>query len=143
MGRLARDFVRPGPQLMVNATNGAWFWDSANMEQHLANAVFRTVELRRPMVRAGNTGVSCFIDERGHLLSEGGVDRIRDPDGTSTFVRGTLTQTVAVPLNGRLTFYARHGERFAQACALAALLALALHGWESRRKRTPEAGNKS
>ncbi|MGD9747038.1 MAG: apolipoprotein N-acyltransferase [Verrucomicrobiales bacterium] len=132
MGELARDFVRPEPQIIVNGTNGAWFWESANMEQHLANAIFRAVELRRPMVRAANTGVSCFIDQRGRLIDQGGIDRIEDPDTGSTFTRGTLTQTLDVPLAGEITFYAAHGELFGKLCGVSALLVLA-GGWLRRK----------
>ncbi|MCB1089006.1 MAG: apolipoprotein N-acyltransferase, partial [Verrucomicrobiae bacterium] len=63
LGGLARKFVRPGPQLLVNVTNDGWFYESPAALQHLANAKFRCVELRRPMARAANTGVSAFIDE--------------------------------------------------------------------------------
>ena len=69
-GRLARKFVRDAPQLLVNCTNDGWFLHSAENEQHLASARFRCIELRRPMVRAANTGVTCAIDADGRILPE-------------------------------------------------------------------------
>ena len=59
------------PQILVNVTNDGWFWGSSELEQHLACGVFRTVECRRPMVIAANTGISASIDASGHILAEG------------------------------------------------------------------------
>ena len=46
------------PNAFVNITNDAWFGRTAEPYQHLALAVFRSVEHRLEMVRAVNTGVS-------------------------------------------------------------------------------------
>ena len=59
------------PQILVNVTNDGWFWGSNELEMHLACGVFRTVECRRPMVIAANTGISASIDASGHILDEG------------------------------------------------------------------------
>jgi len=55
---------RRHPQVLVNITNDAWFGDTSEPWEHLALAVFRSVEIRAPMVRAVNTGVSAFIASR-------------------------------------------------------------------------------
>ena len=57
------------PQILVNVTNDGWFWGSSELEQHLACGVFRTVECRRPMVIAANTGISASIDASGRILA--------------------------------------------------------------------------
>ncbi len=108
VGSLARKFVRPEPQMIVNITNDGWFLQSEEPEVHLANAVFRAIELRRPMVRATNTGVSCFIDTNGHVIS-----KLTDPDTGSSFIEGTLPGEVKVPRAGQITLYARFGDWFA------------------------------
>src|ERR1041385_695997 len=54
-------------------------------QQHLANAIFRCVENRRPMVRAANTGVTCFVNEFGRV-----TQILRDDTG-QTFNEGVLT----------------------------------------------------
>ncbi|HEV2804534.1 MAG TPA: apolipoprotein N-acyltransferase [Chthoniobacterales bacterium] len=110
IGDLARQFVLAGANLLVNVTNDGWFLRSAGSRQHLANAVFRCVETRLPMVRAANTGVTCFINEFGNI-----TQTLLDENGTP-FTQGTLTGQVAVPLNPEPTFYVRHGELFAYAC---------------------------
>jgi apolipoprotein N-acyltransferase len=127
IGELVRRFVlptetNPGANLLVDITNDAWFLHSAGSHQHLANAIFRCVETRRPMVRAANTGVTCFINEFGRVTQE-----LRDETG-STFGEGVLTGEIKVPTEHELTFYTRHGELFAKVCALVTLIAIVATG---------------
>jgi apolipoprotein N-acyltransferase len=123
IGELTRQFVlptetSPGANLLVDVTNDGWFEHSAGSHQHLANAVFRCVETRRPMLRAANTGVTCFINQFGRVTQE-----LRDETG-STFTEGVLTGEISVPTEHELTFYARHGELFAKICAAITLLTI-------------------
>ena len=123
IGELTRGFVlpsetNPGANLLVDITNDGWFLHSAGSQQHLANAIFRCVETRRPMARAANTGVTCFINEFGRV-----TQMLRDDTG-STFTEGVLTGEIKVPTEHELTFYTRHGELFAKVCA--ALTAIAI-----------------
>ena len=120
VGDLVRRFVSNGANLLVDITNDGWFLHSFGSRQHLANAVFRSVENRRPMVRAANTGVTCFVNEFGR------VTQLLQDDTGSTFNEGALTGEVQVPQNGQITFYARHGEWFAQICVVVTALALVL-----------------
>lgn len=68
----AREAVRGGADLLVNLSNDAWFARGAGPEQHFAMSVLRAVELRRPMVRAANGGISGAVGpdmaELGPLL---------------------------------------------------------------------------
>jgi apolipoprotein N-acyltransferase len=116
IGDLARQFVLRGANLLVDVTNDAWFLRSAGSRQHLANAIFRCIETRRVMVRAANTGVTCFLNEFGR------VTQILQDETGSTFTEGVLTGEVKVPTEGELTFYTRHGELFAKLCACVTLI---------------------
>jgi apolipoprotein N-acyltransferase len=104
VGRVARRFVRAEPQIITAISNDGWFIDSIETEMHLANAKFRAVELRRPMARCSNIGVTCFIDEYGRETT-----RLRDPDTGNTFIEGVLPGEVNARAS-HLTFYARHGD---------------------------------
>ncbi len=64
------------------------------------------------MIRAANTGVTCFINQFGRV-----TQMLRDDTG-STFTEGVLTGEIKVPTEHDLTFYTRHGELFAKACAV-------------------------
>jgi apolipoprotein N-acyltransferase len=119
IGDLTRQFVLAGANLLVNVTNDGWFLHSAGSRQHVASAVFRCVETRLPMVRAANTGVTCFINEFGAV-----TQTLVDENG-SPFTEGTLTGQVAIAANPEPTFYVRHGELLAYACVAVSVLTLA------------------
>jgi len=128
VGDLVRRFVVNGANLLVDITNDGWFLHSSGSGQHLANAIFRCVENRRPMVRAANTGVTCFVNEFGR------VTQILQDDTGNTFTEGVLTGDINVPLataspsdggqDQQLTFYTRHREWFAEVCAGITLIAI-------------------
>ncbi|HEX7516894.1 MAG TPA: apolipoprotein N-acyltransferase [Chthoniobacterales bacterium] len=132
IGDLTRQFVLGGANLLANVTNDGWFLRSAASQQHLANAIFRCVETRLPMVRAANTGVTCFVNEFGRIT------QILVDEHGSQFTDGVLTGEVSIPTGHELTFYVRHGELFAQGCVGVALLALVILSLPLvRRKRAP------
>lgn len=135
IGELTRRFVLGGANLLANLTNDGWFLRSAGSQQHLANAVFRCIETRRPMARAANTGVTCFIDRFGRITQQ-----VRDDTGNQ-FTEGILTGGIAVPTDSRLTFYAQHGEIFEQCCVCSTLLIMVarLPRFFRRRRARPAA----
>ena len=57
----------PEANILVNASNDAWFGDSLAPHQHLQMAQMRAIEAGRPMVRSTNTGISAFIDSHGQI----------------------------------------------------------------------------
>ena len=77
------------------------------------------------MVRAANTGVTCFVNDFGRVTS------LLEKDGAQ-FTEGVLSGDVAVPTQGGLTFYVRHGELFAQ------MLRRRVGAFSSRRLRPPK-----
>ena len=85
--------------LLINLTNDGWFVGTSQGAQHFQQAVLRCVELRVPMVRSVNTGISGFIDSIGRvgpLVQEGG--RIRGIEGFAT---------KAIELDNRRSVYGR------------------------------------
>lgn len=118
--RLLRKFVRGGPQLIVNVTNDGWFKESPGAAQHFANARFRAIELRRPMLRCANTGVSAALTATGLTIHpDGGAKQeLRDEKG-SHFTRGHLLAEIDIPRNPPLTLYAVIGDWGAIGLALA------------------------
>ncbi|CAN5727086.1 hypothetical protein BH20VER1_BH20VER1_17220 [soil metagenome] len=129
IGELTRQFVLAGATLLANVTNDGWFKESAGSQQHLANAVFRCVETRLPMVRSANTGVTCFINRYGRITQV-----LLDENGRQ-FTEGVLSGTVSVPTEHAHTFYVRHGEIFAEVCGAITAAALAWLGLAYLRRR--------
>lgn len=98
---LARAHVRRGANMLVNLTNDAWFGMTSAPYQHLSMAVFRTVENRRPMIRAANTGFSAYIAPQGEIVAL-----------STLFSQDCLKVSIGLP-KSPLTFYARFGDLFA------------------------------
>lgn len=65
-----RDLGRLHPDLLVNLTVDSWYGAFSEPWEHLALAVFSTVELRVALVRAVNSGVSVLVDPNGRLLEK-------------------------------------------------------------------------
>jgi apolipoprotein N-acyltransferase len=114
------------PTILANVSNIGWFGDTVALTQHLNISRMRSLELQRPMLRATNTGVTAFIDHRGHVAAR-----------MEPFSAGALSGLV----QGRdgVTPYAAWAGRFGLwplglgAGALVALLAF------SRRRLAPSA----
>jgi apolipoprotein N-acyltransferase len=132
---LARESVRNGARLIINQTNDAWFdprpkggspgRPSAASRQHMAHGVFRAVENRVPVIRVANTGVTCTIDPFGRVYN------VLEDRGHTRFPGFQITQVEVPPPGSPSTFYTRHGDRFAHACAAAGLLLL-VAAWRAR-----------
>lgn len=52
-------------QFIINITNDAWFGDSYESLQHMTLGIMRAIELRIPIVRATNSGISAYIASTG------------------------------------------------------------------------------
>lgn len=125
---IARQFVKKGANFLVNITNDAWFGNSCAPYQHVQSSVFRAVENRINVIRSANTGLSCFIDQKGRVF--GTVVS----GGKSIFVDGYKADEIV--LTNTRTFYTVYGDFFAYLCVLAAALyILTLRRNSSRAKR--------
>ena len=132
--RLVRQFVRPGPQVIVNVTNDGWFKESPAADQHFANARLRAIELRRPMLRCANTGISAAIDSAGSTAhpDTGKPQLLVDASG-SHFTRGSLLTELAIPIHPAFSLYAYIGDWGVITLALAALA----WAWLKRMRPVP------
>ncbi|MES2921226.1 MAG: apolipoprotein N-acyltransferase [Verrucomicrobiota bacterium] len=121
--RLNRKFVRTAPQVIINVTNDGWFKESSAAAQHFAYARFRAIELRRPMLRCANTGVSAAIDSTGSTVNpDTGEPQILTDANGSHFTRGSLLTELKVPLQPTFSLYAVIGDWGILALAMAGLL---------------------
>ncbi len=106
---IMREFVLDGASFMINITNDAWFGDTAASLQHLQASVFRAVENRTPVIRAANTGISCFVNSTGKVSS------CVEAGGKKNFVEGFATDRVDI-YAGK-SFYTVYGDVFVYFCA--------------------------
>ncbi len=94
---------RESPDLLVNLTNDAWFGDTTEPYLHHQAARLRSIETRRDLVRAVNTGVSGLVSATGADLfhTETFVETVfvaeaRTMSGTTPFV--LLGDWITLPL---------------------------------------------
>lgn len=106
---LSRAMVNNQTDILVNITNDAWFGKTSAPRQHFSMAVFRSVENRRALARAANTGISGFIDPVGRVLK---ASELNTP--------AALTQSL--PLMTTVSLYTRIGDLFAWGCLLVTLI---------------------
>ncbi len=88
--------------MLINLTNDGWYaaWDQP--PQHLQLATLRCIELRVPMARSVNTGISGFIDSLGR------IEAVVTVNGQRQEVAGVASHNVS--LDSRVTLFARWGE---------------------------------
>ncbi len=108
---LVNGFVRNGADFIINITNDAWFGDTSAPYQHAQASVFRAVENRVNVVRAANTGLSCFIDPRGAIFA-----KVENSLGKEIFIEGY--KTAEITISREWSFYRSFGDIYALLCAI-------------------------
>jgi apolipoprotein N-acyltransferase len=100
-----RHFALNGAEVLVNISNDGWYGDTSAPWQHLDMARMRAIENHRWVLRDTNTGVTAAIAPDGRIVASA-------PRHVET--------AVLVPFNfeSGTTFYTRHGDWFACACAI-------------------------
>jgi apolipoprotein N-acyltransferase len=96
-GEFFTGFVKNGAKVMFIITNDGWWGNTAGHKQHLGFAAIRAIENRRSIARSANTGISCFVDQRGEMHQQ-------TKYWEQAVIRGTINA------NDKLTFYTRYGD---------------------------------
>ncbi len=111
-GGFVAEFVRNRAQLLFIITNDGWWGNTQGHQQHLSFARLRAIECRRSVARSANTGISCFVNQKGDLLE---TTTYWTPDARKAKIKA---QT-------ELTFFVRYGDYPGRVSSfLAALLLL-------------------
>jgi apolipoprotein N-acyltransferase len=95
--KLARDSANEGGNILINMTNDSWYGDTAALWQHSLLASWRTIETRRTLVRATNTGRTTIISPLGDTVNY-----------LENFKRSLLVETAF--LTTVTTVYSRFGD---------------------------------
>jgi len=103
------EYVKNGAQALFIITNDGWWGDTPGYKQHLVYGRLRTIETRKCIARSANTGISCFINERGDISQM-----------TDWWKPAVIS--AELPFNDTVTFYVKHGDYIARAAVFLSLL---------------------
>jgi apolipoprotein N-acyltransferase len=112
------------PNLVVNVTNDAWFFGTAEPELHARLGAMRAIELRRDVVRAVNLGVASWVSASGRVLG-----RWDSPEPGVLMAEPALSEAGPTP-------YVRFGDA---PTALVLALAAMASAWAARRRASATA----
>ncbi len=96
-GEYVSKFTQLGAEILCVITNDGWWGDTPGYKQHLTFSQIRAIENRRSLARSANTGISCFINQKGEILEELGWDE-----------EGALS--MSINKSTTITFYMRYGD---------------------------------
>lgn len=110
-GEYVTGYISKGANFIFVITNDGWWGNSPGHRQHLRLSSLRAIESRRSVARSANTGISCFINQRGDII---------DPTGywVPAAVKGTIKA------NEELTVYVKYGDYIGRAASLLSVLVL-------------------
>lgn len=123
-GAYTTEYIRKGASALFIVTNDGWWDNTAGHRQHLAYARLRAIETRRSIARSANTGISCFINQRGDV-------RMTTAYNEPAVIRDQLQ------LNEEITMYVGWGDLIARVLGFLSILLL-LNGFSKglmRRKK--------
>jgi apolipoprotein N-acyltransferase len=94
---LVREFVVRGANFLVTLSNDSWYGWSSEPSQIAALSRFRSIETRRAMARASNSGESFICDQLGRVIAK-------------TDLYKTTWAGAIVPLCEEETIYVKYGD---------------------------------
>ena len=108
-GDICAGFVQAGADLIINMTNDSWSGAVSAERQHMAMAVFRSVENRRTTLRGTNSGITCLITPDGTIQGEMEPFKmgwkVWDVPVYSSETYGTTLYTKTVDLSAQICTY--------------------------------------
>lgn len=119
-GDYVGDYVNKGAELIFVITNDGWWEDTPGYKQHLSYSRIRAIETRRSIARSANTGISCFINQRGDVI-----------DQTDWWVPAVISGSINS--NTKITVYSTYGDYFGRVFAALSVILL-LWYWTLRIK---------
>lgn len=110
-GEFVSNFIKKEGSLITLITNDGWWGDSPGYKQHLRLSQLRAIENRRSIARSANTGISCFINQQGEIISHIEYNKRNS-------IKNTLTT------NSKLTFYSTYGDYIGRVTLFISLIIL-------------------
>ncbi|MBE9512211.1 MAG: apolipoprotein N-acyltransferase [Bacteroidetes bacterium] len=96
-GEYVTRYIHNGANIIFVITNDGWWGNTSGYKQHLTYSSIRAIETRRSIARSANTGISCFINQRGEIMQP-----------TEWWVPDVIK--ASLNLNEKITFYVKYGD---------------------------------
>lgn len=96
-GEYVTRYIHNGANIIFVITNDGWWGNTSGYKQHLTYSSLRAIETRRSIARSANTGISCFINQRGEIMQP-----------TEWWVPDVIK--ASLNLNEKITFYVKYGD---------------------------------
>jgi apolipoprotein N-acyltransferase len=122
-GEFVNRFIQNGANVIFVITNDGWWGNTPGHRQHLTFSTLRAIETRRSIARSANTGISCFINQRGDIEN-------RSVYWEQDAKRGSIKT------NSNITFYVKYGDYIGRIFLLVAGLMFLLTISMSLRKKS-------
>ena len=94
----SRGLAQQGADVIINVTNDSWYGPFSEQFQHLYMTLARAIEVRRPLIRSTNTGISSIILADGKILDQSPYSAV--------WSKGF---TVPINLSQEPTFFVQYG----------------------------------
>ena len=104
-GDFLSGYLKNGADLLFIITNDGWWHDTPGYKQHCNYGRLTAIEFRRSIARSANTGISCFINQRGDMQQ-----------ATKWWQPAVIKQSINA--NSEITFYAKHGDYLGKIAAV-------------------------
>jgi apolipoprotein N-acyltransferase len=96
-GEFVTEYIKKGANILLVITNDGWWENTPGHRQHLMHSQLRAIETRRSLARSANTGISCFINQRGQISQ-----------ATKYWVKDAIREKINA--NDEITFYVKFGD---------------------------------
>ena len=119
-GEYCSHLVQRGANLLVVITNDGWWRQSPGSWQHFGYSRLRAVEARRTIVQSANTGISGFINQRGEIIRQTGLNSYEaiqssvqmNNENTIYVSYGDFIGKISLVFSGLIVFYLLMYRRF-------------------------------
>ena len=112
---------KKGNEALFIITNDGWWGDTPGYKQHASFARLRAIENRRSIARSANTGISCFINQRGDVSQA-------TKWWVPTAINGVINK------NRKTTFYTENGDLIGETLAIMSVLLLGFGLFKKTKK---------
>ena len=110
-GDYVNDYIRLGANVIFMITNDGWWGTTSGYFQHTRYSLLRAIETRRSIARSANTGITCFINQKGEQTQ------------TANYWEPAVLEE-SISLNNETTFYTKSGDYLGRIFSFLAVLGI-------------------